>query len=165
MKHPAPFRVGIGYDVHRFAQNRRCILGGVEISHYQGLLGHSDADVLTHAIMDALLGAAGLPDIGVYFPPGDMRWKDARSIELLKQVCIEIANAGFEIGNIDSTLLAEAPKISPHLSAMKTQLANACGIDVSQVGIKATTNERMGFIGREEGIAAYAVALIVSTKS
>lgn len=163
MNSSAPFRVGFGYDVHAFAEHRPCILGGVEIAHSKGLLGHSDADVLTHAIMDALLGAAGLPDIGYYFPPSDPKWKGARSVELLAQVCGHIAQAGFAIGNIDSTLVAEKPKISPHLAAMKTQLATACGIQQTQIGIKATTNEGMGFVGREEGIAAYAVALVFST--
>ncbi|MGF1574036.1 MAG: 2-C-methyl-D-erythritol 2,4-cyclodiphosphate synthase [Sumerlaeia bacterium] len=160
MSNPPPFRIGVGYDVHRFAQNRKCIIGGVEIPHHQGLLGHSDADVLTHAIMDALLGAAGLPDIGFYFPPSDAKWAGARSVNLLEQVCQEIQKAGYAIGNIDCSLIAEKPKIGPHINAMKAQIAQACGLQVSQIGIKATSNEGMGFVGREEGIAAHAVALL-----
>jgi 2-C-methyl-D-erythritol 2,4-cyclodiphosphate synthase len=158
-----PFRVGMGYDVHRFAEGRECILGGVSIPHPKGLLGHSDADVLTHAVMDALLGAAGLPDIGHFFPPSDDRWAGARSVELLRIVAEKVREAGYSIGNIDTSLVAERPKIAPHLAAMKKHLSEACGVEPHQIGIKATTNERLGFLGREEGIAALAVAMIFTS--
>ncbi len=154
-------RTGIGYDVHQFAQNRPCILGGVNIPHTHGLLGHSDADVLSHAIADALLGALGLPDIGYYFPPDDATIEGICSLDILKR-CRELAQeAGAEIQNVDSSLIAEAPKILAHVPAMKTNIAEALQLETSQIGIKATTNETMGFVGRKEGIAAMATACLV----
>jgi len=154
------FRSGIGYDVHAFAEGRPCILGGVEIPHPVGLLGHSDADVLCHAIADALLGAAGLPDIGHYFPPSDESIRGISSLEILRRVAALVRETGGIIVNVDSTLIAEAPRILPHLAAMKENIAGALGILPGQVGVKATTNEKMGFLGRREGIAAMAVAVL-----
>lgn len=151
-------RSGIGYDVHRFTTGRPCILGGVEIPHSQGLDGHSDADVLCHAIADALLGAAGEPDIGHFFPPSDESIRGISSLEILRRVAARVRELGGRIGNVDSTLIAEAPKILPHVPAMKEKVAAALGLEPGQVGIKATTNEGMGFLGRREGIAAMAVA-------
>ena len=153
-------RTGIGYDVHRFAEGRPLILGGVEIAHARGLDGHSDADVLCHAIADALLGSLALPDIGFYFPPTNMSIKGISSLEILRQVAAILQEMGAKIHNIDSTLVAEAPKILPHVAAMKEHIATALGLTPSQIGIKATTNERMGFAGREEGICAMAVACV-----
>lgn len=150
--------IGIGYDVHRFAPNRRLVLGGVEIPHSLGLDGHSDADVLCHAIADALLGSMGLPDIGHYFPPGDPACKDICSLNILIK-CADLARErDLRIVNIDSTVIAEAPKILPHREAMRQHIGNALGIPATSIGVKATTNELMGFIGRSEGIAAMAVA-------
>jgi 2-C-methyl-D-erythritol 2,4-cyclodiphosphate synthase len=151
---------GIGYDVHRFKEGRPLILGGVEISHTHGLDGHSDADVLCHAIADAVLGALGLPDIGHYFPPGDPACLNISSLKILEKAAALCAEQGFALVNIDSTLIAEAPKILPHREAMKKNIGQALGLDPSRVGIKATTNELMGFIGRCEGIAAMAVAQV-----
>ena len=153
-------RIGQGYDSHRFAEGRPLILGGVEIAHDRGLAGHSDADVLTHAITDALLGAAGLGDIGHHFPDTDERWRGADSIALLREVVRLVAEAGLEPVNVDATVIAERPKLGPHRDAMRARLADALGLDAARVGVKATTNERMGFVGREEGIAALAVALV-----
>ena len=153
-------RMGIGYDVHRFAEGRRLVLGGVTIPHERGLLGHSDADVLLHAIADAVLGAAACGDIGEHFPPGDMRWKDADSIGLLAASCAIVREAGWRVVNIDATVIAEAPKVMPHAAAMRAAIAAACGVGAGDVGVKATTNEGMGFVGREEGIAALAIATI-----
>ena len=151
-------RVGIGYDVHSFEEGRPLILGGVEIPHTRGLKGHSDADVLCHAIADALLGAMGLPDIGFYFPPTDASIEGICSLRILEK-CAELAQErGYTITNVDSSLVAEAPKVMKHAAAMKEKIATALGITPDQVGVKATTNERMGFVGREEGIAAMAVA-------
>jgi len=151
-------RVGLGYDVHRFAAGRKCILGGVDIPHPLGLDGHSDADVLCHAIADAVLGAAGQPDIGHFFPPGDPACLGISSLEILRRAA-EIARAeGGTLVNIDATLIAEAPKILPHAAAMKENIGRALGLPATRIGIKATTNETMGFIGRAEGIAALAVA-------
>ena len=151
---------GIGYDVHRFAANRPLVLGGVTIEHSHGLEGHSDADVLCHAIADALLGALGLPDIGHYFPPGDPACKDICSLRILEK-CRELAHTNHAtIINVDATLVAEAPKILPHRAAMQHNIGAALGIPPQRVGIKATTNETMGFIGRKEGIAAMAVAQV-----
>ena len=153
-------RVGIGYDVHQFADDRKLILGGVEIPHTRGLLGHSDADVLSHAIADAVLGALGLPDIGHYFPPSDESIEGISSLAILAK-CRELAaEQSATINNIDSTLIAEAPKVLPHREAMQGNIAEALGIAPTQIGIKATTNEKMGFVGREEGIAAMAVAAV-----
>jgi len=152
---------GIGYDVHQFAENRPLILGGVEIQHSMGLLGHSDADVLSHAIADAILGAAGLPDIGHYFPPGDPSCKDISSLLILKKAAELVREMGGRIINIDSTLIAEAPKVLPHAPAMKENIGEALGLPVRRIGIKATTNETMGFVGRKEGIAALASTSIL----
>ena len=156
-------RIGNGYDIHQLVEGRPLILGGVEISHTLGLLGHSDADVLTHSIMDALLGALGLGDIGHYFPPSDPKWKGADSMLLLEQVVEIIQSQGWKIGNIDSTIVAEQPKLKPHLKAMRSTLAAKMAIAIEQISIKATTNEKLGPIGREEGICAYAVVLLVNT--
>src|SRR5262245_22860221 len=150
--------VGIGYDVHAFAEGRKLVLGGVEIPHARGLDGHSDADVLMHAICDAILGALGEEDIGHFFPNTDSRWKGAPSKVFLQEAARQVASRKGRIVNVDSTVMAQAPKIYPHVQQMKTRVAEALGIDPRQVGIKATTNERLGFIGREEGIAAMAVA-------
>lgn len=154
-------RVGIGYDVHPFEEGRPLILGGVEIPHTRGLKGHSDADVLCHAIADAVLGAMGLPDIGFYFPPSDMSIEGICSLRILEKCAALAAEKGYTIENVDSTLIAEAPRVMKHASLMKEKLAAALGIQPDQVGVKATTNERMGFVGREEGIAAMAVACVV----
>ena len=154
------FKIGIGFDVHRLVEGRKCIIGGVEIEHSKGLLGHSDADVLTHAICDALLGAAGLGDIGTYFPDTDQKFKDIDSQILLKNVKEEISKFGFEIENIDSIVMAERPKINPHRAKIKAILSKTLEIEESKIGIKATTTEKLGFTGREEGIAAQAVALL-----
>jgi 2-C-methyl-D-erythritol 2,4-cyclodiphosphate synthase len=153
-------RVGIGYDVHQLVEGRPLILGGVEFVHERGLAGHSDADVLCHAIADALLGALGKPDIGHYFPPGDASIEGICSLDILKKVRQLCDDSGATINNVDSTLVAEAPKILPRADEMKANIAGALGIDVSRIGIKATTNERMGFLGREEGMCAMAVACI-----
>ncbi|MCB1231035.1 MAG: 2-C-methyl-D-erythritol 2,4-cyclodiphosphate synthase [Verrucomicrobiae bacterium] len=153
-------RCGIGYDVHRFAEGRPLILGGVEIPHDRGLIGHSDADALCHAIADAILGAMGDHDIGFYFPPGDEQWEGVSSLVILQEVRKLAEKKSAWIHNIDSTVIAEAPKIMPHAEAMKQAIAGALGLDVHQIGIKATTNEMMGFVGRQEGIAAMAIASI-----
>ncbi|GBL09963.1 MAG: 2-C-methyl-D-erythritol 2,4-cyclodiphosphate synthase [Microcystis sp. M_OC_Ca_00000000_S217Cul] len=154
-------RIGNGYDIHRLVTGRPLILGGVEIAHTVGLLGHSDADVLTHAIMDAMLGALSLGDIGHYFPPTDPQWQGANSLKLLEQVNQLIIDKGWRINNIDSVIVAEKPKMKPHLIAMRAKLAATLKINPEQVGIKATTNEQLGPVGREEGIAVYAVVLLV----
>ena len=153
-------RTGIGYDVHQLVTGRPLILGGVDIPHTHGLDGHSDADVLSHAIADALLGSMGLPDIGHYFPPTDQSIKGISSLEILRQVAAILKAEGATINNIDSTLIAERPKILVHVPLMKQNLAAALGIKPNQVGVKATTNERMGFPGREEGMCAMAVATV-----
>lgn len=150
--------VGIGYDSHRFAEGRRLILGGVEIEHERGLQGHSDADVLTHALIDALLGAAGLGDIGEYFPDTDPAHRDADSIELLGEILPEVLAGGFDLENVDMTILMERPKLGPHRLEIRENLAGALGLPLARVNVKATTGERMGFVGREEGVAALAVA-------
>lgn len=161
MPQPPQIRIGQGFDVHRFAPGRRLVLGGVEVAHSQGLEGHSDADVLTHAICDALLGAAALGDIGMHFPDTDPTYRDADSLVLLSHVVGLLARSGWRIGNIDSTLVAQAPRVAPYIEQMRGRLASACGIESGQIGIKATTSERLGFTGRGEGIAALATALIV----
>ncbi len=153
-------RIGNGYDIHRLTTDRRLILGGVEIPHELGLLGHSDADVLTHAIMDAMLGALSLGDIGHYFPPTDPQWAGANSLMLLSQVNQLIQAHGWRIGNIDSVIVAERPKLKPHIKTMRDRLAETLALQPDQIGIKATTNEKLGPVGREEGIAAYAVVLL-----
>lgn len=154
------FRIGHGYDVHRLVEGRKLILGGVEIEHTLGLLGHSDADVLLHAVSDALLGAAALGDIGGMFPDTDPAFKDADSLELLKAVVRRINENGYAVGNIDATVIAQKPKLKPHIEKMRENIALACGVDVSQVNVKATTEEKLGFSGREEGIAAHSVCII-----
>ncbi|HWE64740.1 MAG TPA: 2-C-methyl-D-erythritol 2,4-cyclodiphosphate synthase [Chloroflexota bacterium] len=153
-------RVGIGYDVHPFAEGRPLILGGIALSHTRGLAGHSDADVLLHAIADALLGAAGLGDIGQQFPPGDPQYAGIASTILLERVAMLLARDGWRIANIDSTLIAERPRINPAVPRMRERIAATLGIEPARIGVKATTNERLGFVGREEGIAAIAVALL-----
>ena len=153
-------RVGIGYDVHRLVAGRRLVLGGVTIPAEQGLEGHSDADVAIHAIMDALLGAAALGDIGQHFPPSDPTFKDIDSRQLLSRVRGLLDRAGWRVVNIDCTIVAEQPKLAPHMGAMRAVLAAALGVDGECIGLKATTNEGIGFIGREEGVAALAVALL-----
>ena len=152
-------RVGLGFDAHAFAAGRRLILGGVTLPGAPGLGGHSDADVLSHAIADALLGAAGLGDLGSFFPD-DGRWKDASSLDILKVTADEVSAAGYRIGNIDSTVIAERPKLAPHLPRMATNAAEALRIPAGRVSVKATTSDGLGFTGRGEGIAALAVALV-----
>ncbi|MEW6496334.1 MAG: 2-C-methyl-D-erythritol 2,4-cyclodiphosphate synthase [Cyanobacteriota bacterium] len=156
-------RIGNGYDIHKLVEGRPLILGGVEIAHEMGLLGHSDADVLTHAIMDAMLGALSLGDIGHYFPPTDPKWAGADSLVLLSQVNQLILSAGWRIGNIDSVVVAERPKLKTHLKAMRDRISQTLEVNPDQISIKATTNEKLGPVGREEGIAAYAVALLMSS--
>lgn len=153
-------RIGIGYDVHKLVPGRDLIVGGVNIPFAKGLLGHSDADVLTHAIMDALLGAAGLPDIGHIFPDNDDRFLDAKSTDLLAEVARMLREAGYEVANVDSVIVAERPKFAPHIQAMRQNLAQALGVPLSSVGVKATTTEGLGFAGEGMGIAAHAVALL-----
>lgn len=153
-------RTGLGYDVHAFAPNRKLILGGVEIPHHQGLDGHSDADVLAHAVADALLGAIRGGDIGKLFPDTDPQYKGANSLYLLSEVATLVRKEGYEIIDIDCVIAAQAPKLSPHRDAMRENLAKACGISVENIGVKATTTEHLGFEGREEGISAQAVALV-----
>lgn len=153
-------RIGHGYDVHKLCENRKLILGGVDIPHDKGLLGHSDADVLVHAVMDALLGAAALGDIGKHFPDTDEKYKGADSICLLKQVCMILDKEGYRIENIDSTICAQKPKLAPYIETMRANIANACGIDLNCVSVKATTEEKLGFTGEEKGISATAVCLI-----
>lgn len=153
-------RIGHGYDVHRLVSGRDLILGGVKLDYSMGLDGHSDADVLTHAVMDALLGAAGLGDIGRHFPDSDPAYKDIDSQKLLAHVRELLAQAGYQVGNIDVTLIAQAPKLAPHIGKMEETLAATLGIDRNRVNIKATTEERLGFTGRGEGIACHAVCLL-----
>lgn len=153
-------RIGHGVDVHQLVEGRRCVIGGVDIPHPRGLLGHSDADVLLHAICDALLGAAALGDIGKHFPDSDARYKGIDSRTLLRHVVALISDKGYAIGNIDATIIAEAPRMAPHIMAMVANIAADCAIDVGCVNVKATTTEKLGFAGRGEGIAAEAVCLI-----
>lgn len=157
------FRVGNGYDVHKFKEGRKLIVGGVEIPYTLGLDGHSDADVLVHAMIDSLFGAAGLADIGTYFPDSDARYKGADSIKLFYESVKIVRQHGFEIGNFDTIIVAQAPKMMPHIDEMKNTISNAIGIDKSQISIKATTEEGLGFTGRGEGIAAYSTVLIYKT--
>jgi len=154
------YRIGHGIDVHAFAEGRKLIIGGVEIEHVRGLDGHSDADVLAHAIGDALLGAARLGDLGKLFPDTDPAFKDADSMVLLQKIAFAVREAGFEIADVDSVIVAQAPKMSPHREAMRMNIATALGVPVENVGIKSTTTEHLGFPGREEGIAASAVCLL-----
>lgn len=153
-------RIGHGYDVHRLVTGRPLILGGVTIPYEQGLLGHSDADVLAHAVMDALLGAAALGDIGGMFPDSDERWRGADSLHLLERVTARLAENGWAIGNVDATVLAQAPRLAPHIPEMRRRLAAAMDINVTQVSVKATTEEHLGFTGAGEGMACHAVALL-----
>ena len=153
-------RIGHGYDVHKLVEGRKLIVGGVDIPYEFGLLGHSDADVLLHAISDAILGAAALGDIGGMFPDTDDKWKGADSLVLLEAVVKRVNDEGYFIENIDSTLIAQQPKMRPHILSMRENIANVCGIDVSQVSVKATTEEQLGFTGRKEGISAHAVVLL-----
>ena len=156
-----PFRIGQGYDVHALAPGRKLILGGVEIAYPRGLLGHSDADALLHAITDAILGAAGLGDIGGMFPDTGSQWEGADSRSLLRGAMQAVRAAGWQVGNIDATVIAQAPRIAPHVAAMRANIAADLGIAVTAVNVKGKTNERLGFEGRGEGIAAEAVALLV----
>lgn len=153
-------RIGHGYDVHKLVEGRRLILGGVAVPYKKGLLGHSDADVLAHAISDALLGAAALGDIGCLFPDSDPAYSGANSMLLLHEVCEKVRTAGYEIENIDSTILCQRPKLRPYIDSMREQLAKTCGISPKQVSVKATTEEGLGFTGAGEGIAAHAVCLL-----
>lgn len=153
-------RIGHGYDVHKLVEGRKCIIGGVDIPSPVGLLGHSDADVLLHSISDALLGACAMGDIGHLFPDTDDKWKGADSLELLKEVVRQINKKGYKAVNIDATIIAQAPKMAPYIAEMRTNIANACGIDVDCVSVKATTEEGLGFTGAKEGISAHAVCLV-----
>jgi 2-C-methyl-D-erythritol 2,4-cyclodiphosphate synthase len=157
-------RVGIGYDSHRFAEARKLILGGVEIPHTHGLTGHSDADAVAHAITDAMLGAAALGDIGTHFPPSDAQFKDADSIELLRKANELLEAKGYQVVNVDVTVVCEAPKIGPHAAAMRERIAQTLGIGIKHISIKGKTNEGMGWIGRGEGIAVMATALIATVE-
>ena len=155
-------RIGTGYDVHRLTEGRKLILCGVDIPYEKGLLGHSDADVLTHAIMDALLGAAALGDIGLHFPDTDKRYKGADSMELLAQVAKKLDAANYVVGNIDATIIAQEPKMRPHIDAMRKNIAQRLGVEEDQVNIKATTEEGLGFTGEKQGISAQAIAMLTS---
>ncbi len=157
-------RVGIGFDVHRFAPDRRLIIGGIEIPHHLGLDGHSDADVALHAITDAILGAAGMGDIGEHFPPEDDQWRDADSGELLQRA-LQIIGPGWKLVNVDLVIMAEAPKIGPHRSEMRERIGTLLGVSPDSINVKATTTERLGFVGREEGIAAMATASLMAEVS
>lgn len=156
-------RIGHGYDVHKLVPDRKLILGGVEIPHTLGLLGHSDADVLLHAVADALLGALALGDIGKHFPDTDPNYKNANSLKLLAHVVNLIEKQGYTLGNLDAIVIAQKPKLAPHIETMRKNIANVCHADITQISIKATTEERLGFTGREEGISAHCVALLIST--
>ena len=156
-------RIGNGYDVHRLVAGRRLILGGVDIPHSTGLDGHSDADALLHALCDALLGAVGAGDVGSHFPDTDPKWKGISSLVLMEQVTANCRDKGFEIVNVDTIIVAQKPKLAPFLPEMQKNIAHAMAIDISQINIKATTTEKLGFAGKEEGIAAYAVALLSKT--
>ncbi|UIR56243.1 2-C-methyl-D-erythritol 2,4-cyclodiphosphate synthase [Sphingobacterium sp. SRCM116780] len=153
-------KVGFGFDVHQIKEGHPFIVGGVELDHHAGAFGHSDADVLVHAICDAILGAANLEDIGYHFPNTDPQWKGISSLVLLKHCIQLIRDKGYRLGNVDAMLCLEAPKIKPYIGQMKEKLAEATGLDIDDISIKATTNETMGFVGREEGVVAYAVCLI-----
>jgi len=157
----SPFRIGHGYDLHRLTDGRKLILGGVEIPHEQGLLGHSDADCLIHALADAMFGALGLPDIGHYFPDDNPENEGLDSVQILAKAVEECKSAGYSVGNVDLTILAQRPKMAPHIVSIKNSLSQTLKIAPSQIGLKATTNEELGPIGREEGIAAFAVCLLI----
>lgn len=154
-------RIGHGYDVHRFAENRKCIIGGVEIPYEKGLLGHSDADVLLHAISDAILGACAMGDIGHLFPDTDPEFEGADSLVLLEKVVEAVGAKGYKVGNIDSTIIAQAPKMAPYINDMRANIAKACNVDVDVVSVKATTEEKLGFTGALQGISAHAVCIIL----
>jgi 2-C-methyl-D-erythritol 2,4-cyclodiphosphate synthase len=153
-------RIGHGFDVHRLVEGRRLMLGGMEIAHERGLEGHSDGDVLLHAIIDAMLGAAALGDVGGMFPSSEARWAGADSVELLRLACERVRAAGFNLSNLDATVVAEAPRLAPHVSAMRSAIAAAAKVDISHINVKATTTDGLGFTGRGEGIAAFAVVLL-----
>lgn len=155
-----PFRIGHGYDVHRLVENRKLILGGVEIPYEKGLLGHSDADVLLHAVSDALLGALALGDIGKHFPDTDPAYAGADSLKLLELVVEKVREQGYAVGNLDATVLCQKPKLAPYIDSMREKIAAACGVSAEQVSVKATTEEKLGFTGAEEGMAAHAVCLL-----
>lgn len=157
------FRIGHGFDVHAFAEGRRLIVGGVDIPHERGLLGHSDADVLLHAVCDALLGAAGLGDIGKHFPDSDPQFKGIDSRKLLRHVVALLGQQGWKVGNVDATIIAQMPRMAPHITAMRACIAEDLGVAADQVNVKATTTEKLGFTGRGEGIAAESVCLIART--
>ncbi len=154
-------RIGHGYDVHRFAENRKCIIGGVEIPYEKGLLGHSDADVLLHAISDAILGACAMGDIGHLFPDTDPEFEGADSLVLLEKVVEAVGAKGYKVGNIDSTIIAQAPKMAPYINDMRANIAKACNVDVDVVSVKATTEEKLGFTGALQGISAHAVCIML----
>lgn len=157
-------RIGIGYDSHRFAEGRKLILGGVEIPHDKGLSGHSDADAIAHAITDGMLGAAALGDIGTHFPPSDAQWRDADSLDLLRRASVLLEECGYQVINVDVTVICETPRIGPHVAAMREKLAGTLGIGVKHVSVKGKTNEGMGWIGRGEGIATIATVLIATVE-
>ena len=159
----ATLRIGHGFDVHQLVVGRKCIIGGVDIPFEKGLDGHSDADVLLHAICDALLGAAALGDIGKHFPPSDMRYKGINSRELLSHVAALLKTKGYQVSNLDCTVICELPKLSPYTEQMRANIAEDCGVDIGAINVKATTTEKLGFTGRGEGIAAEAVCLIQKT--
>lgn len=154
-------RIGHGYDVHRFAENRKCIIGGVEIPYEKGLLGHSDADVLLHAVSDAILGACAMGDIGHLFPDTDPEFEGADSLVLLEKVVEAVVAKGYKVGNIDSTIIAQAPKMAPYINDMRANIAKACNIDIDAVSVKATTEEKLGFTGALQGISAHAVCIML----
>ncbi len=158
----SPVRIGIGYDIHRLTEGRPLILGGVRVEHERGLHGHSDADVLVHAIIDALLGAAALGDIGQHFPDTDPEWKGADSMQLLAHVGTLVSGEGYRVGNVDAVVVLQRPKLRPHIDAMRANIADVLAVEIGQVSVKATTGETMGFVGREEGAAAHAVCLLVA---
>jgi 2-C-methyl-D-erythritol 2,4-cyclodiphosphate synthase len=153
-------RIGHGYDVHRLVEGRKCIIGGVDIPHEKGLLGHSDADVLLHAVMDAVLGAMAAGDIGKLFPDNDPTYKGADSLVLTRRVAEVMVERGYRLGNVDATVIAQAPKLAPHIPAMREKIASAFGVEVDRISVKATTEEKLGFTGSGEGIAAHAVCLL-----
>jgi 2-C-methyl-D-erythritol 2,4-cyclodiphosphate synthase len=159
-----PFRIGQGYDCHALVEGRKLIIGGVDIPHHVGLLGHSDADVLLHAITDSILGAAALGDIGKHFPDTDPEFKGADSRKLLKEAAKRVVATGYSIGNIDCTIIAQRPKMAPHIMSMRANIAEDLGVDISQVNVKAKTNEKLGYLGREEGIAAESIALLIASE-
>ena len=159
-----PMRIGTGFDVHAFAAGRALVIGGVTIPHDRGLLGHSDADVLLHAIADAVLGALALGDIGAHFPDSDPKWRGADSRRLLREVVALASNRRYRIGNVDTTVIAQAPRLAPHVAAMRANIASDLGCDVDCVSVKATTTERLGFAGREEGIAAMASVILIAVE-